>query len=92
MMSNLDELKKLVDEGKYLDEQKISRETEEISKSTFDYHRKITVYDVDKERYKEWDKKVIAFLGNLHLQEFIELSLDVSIYLFTLNQLLIAEF
>lgn len=71
-MNNLAKLKKLVDEGKYLDEHKISRETEEISKSTFDYHRKITVYDVDKEKYKEWDKKVITFLENLHLQEFIE--------------------
>ncbi len=71
-MNNLKKLKTLIDEGKYLDEHKISRETEEIPTTSFNYHRKITVYDVDKEKYKEWDKNVINFLGSNHLSQFIE--------------------
>lgn len=71
-MNNLKKLKELVDEGTELDETKTLREVEALPTGSFNYHRMITVYDVNKEQYGKWDEKVIRFLNANHLQQFIE--------------------
>lgn len=71
-MNNLKKLKELVDEGTELDGTKTPREVEALPTGSFNYHKPITVYDVDKEQYRKWDEKVINFLNANHLQQFIE--------------------
>ena len=71
-MNNLKKLKELVDEGMELDKNKVPREVEALPTGSFNYHRKITVYDVNKEQYGKWDEKVIRFLNTNQLQQFIE--------------------
>ena len=71
-MNNLKKLKELVDEGMELDKNKVPREVEALPIGSFNYHRKITVYDVNKEQYGKWDEKVIRFLNTNQLQQFIE--------------------
>lgn len=71
-MNNLKKLKELVDEGTKLDGTKTPREVEALPTGSFNYHRKITVYDVNKEQYGKWDEKVIRFLNTNQLRQFIE--------------------
>lgn len=71
-MNNLKKLKELVEEGTKLDENKSPREVGTLSTGTFNNHRRMTVYDVDKEQYSKWDERVIKFLNTNHLQQFIE--------------------
>lgn len=71
-MNNLKKLKELVDEGMELDKNKVPREVEALPTGSFNYHRKITVYDVNKEQYGKWDEKVIRFLNTNQLQQSIE--------------------
>ncbi len=71
-MNNLNILKTLVDEGKELDENKASREIQEGAWSLSGNHGKKIILDVNKAKYKKWDRKVINFLESNHLSQFIE--------------------